>query len=353
MKEVLVGLSGGIDSTMTALLLKDEGYRVIGVHFNLLGDQEAETNEKLERIKHKLGIDVIEYDATELFKKEVIGYFTSFHMQGLTPGPCSHCNPEVKWKLLSELADANKIENIATGHYVRIEKENGQSRIFKGIDSKKDQSYYLWRLDKHILIRALTPLGGYIKEDVKKLAAERGFSFLAKGKESSGLCFARGRDCEKLLNDYIPDLVDRIKPGIITDGIGRVIGSHKGYMYYTIGQKKGLNLNANDKLCVTEIDATNNLLVAGTWQSLYKNEFLIEDYIFIDMQELTKNKNIQAIIRGFGLNPAGNARLVRYSDTQIKVHLDNPAWAPAPGQPAVFYSGNKLLGGGIISRISF
>jgi tRNA-specific 2-thiouridylase len=350
MKSVLVGLSGGIDSAMTALLLKEQGYRVTGVHFSFTHKQEKGQDEKLAQLKKKLGIEIVEYDAIGLFNKEVIGFYTSFHLQGKTPGPCSHCNPAVKWKLLSELADANKIDCIATGHYVKIAKENNLYRIFKGNDIKKDQSYYLWRLDQDTLNRALAPLGGLQKTDVKKMAFEKGFGFLASEKESSGLCFSQGRGCEKMLNDYIPGLSNKIKPGNVIDREGKIIGRHNGYIYYTIGQKRGLKLDTADKLCVASIDAVNNLIVADTWQSLYKNEFLIEDFVFQDKDELAFNSNIQTIIRGFGLNPSGKTRLIQLNDSVIKVQLETPAWAPAPGQPAVFYSGNKLLGGGIICQ---
>jgi tRNA-specific 2-thiouridylase len=348
-KSVLVGISGGIDSAMTAFILKEQGYKVTGVNFNSDTNKENQQEEKLIELKKKLGIEIIDYDASELFHKEVIGYFTNFHLQGKTPAPCSHCNPSVKWKLLVELADVCNVAFVATGHYVNIREENKLKRIFKGDDPKKDQSYYLWKLDQKVLDRAITPLGSFIKTELKKLAIEKGFGFLASGKESAGLCFSKGRGCEKLLQDYIPNISDTIEHGNIVNTQGEVIGRHKGYIYYTIGQKKGLDLNMDEKLCVAAIDASNNLLVADTWQNLYKKEFLIEDFYFPAPGELVNNLNIQTIIRGFGLNPQGNSRLTQVSDSHIRVELEMPAWALAPGQPAVFYTGNKLLGGGIVS----
>jgi tRNA-uridine 2-sulfurtransferase len=348
MKSVLVGLSGGVDSAITALLLKDKGYRVTGVHFNFTGDNQKEQKEKLTELKNMLDIEIIEHNSKQLFDFEVINYFTRLHLAGKTPSPCIHCNPAVKWKLLYELANENNIDFFATGHYVQILNQNNLSRIYRGIDLKKDQSYYLWRLDQNILNRALTPLGNYRKADVKKLALDNGYGFLKNEKESSGLCFSQGRDYEKMLNDYIPGLSHKIMSGNVVDKDGKIIGRHKGYIFYTIGQKKGLELDINDRLCVASIDASKNEIVADTWQSLYKNEFIIEDYVFPNLEELGENNDIRTVIRGFGINPSGKTKIFPLADNLIKVQLETPAWAPAPGQPAVFYSDNKLLGGGII-----
>jgi tRNA-specific 2-thiouridylase len=348
MKSVLVGLSGGIDSAMTALVLKDKGYQVTGVHFNFTESGINHQDEKLGELKKKLDIEIIEHDSKQLFDKEVIGYYTRFHLSGRTPSPCSHCNPSVKWKLLHELAEAKNIDFYATGHYVKNIKENDLFRIYRGIDTRKDQSYYLWKLDQKILNRALTPLGDYYKNDIKTLAIEKEYDFLIGKKESAGLCFSNGRNCEQMLNDYIPDLPINIKPGNILDQKGKIIGRHKGYIYYTIGQKSGFELDIDDKLCISEIDAKKNLLFADTWQNLYKEEFFIEDYLFPDQNDIENNDDIQTVIRGFGLNPTGKSTLIPENNHIIRVKLETPAWAPAPGQPAVFYSGNKLLGGGII-----
>jgi tRNA-uridine 2-sulfurtransferase len=347
-KSVLVGLSGGVDSAMTAFLLKEKGYQVTGVHFKLFEDDSTNYKERLDFLANKLEINWIEYDATDLFRKEIIGYFTGFHLQGLTPSPCSYCNPAVKWKLLQDIADAHQLQYISSGHYIRIIEEHNLFRIYRGIDKAKDQSYYLWRLNQDILRRVLTPLGEYNKTEVKKLASAIGLEGLSGSKESAGLCFARGRSCEEMLLDYIPDLKNKITPGIIVDRAGKGIGTQKGYIYYTIGQKKDLNIWSKEKLCVAVIDSVNNIIVADTWQNLYQTEFIIHDFEFADLEELETEPAVNVLVRGFGLNPAGNARTKQINDSQIKVTLENPAWAIAPGQPAVFYSGDKLVGGGII-----
>lgn len=347
-QSVLVGLSGGIDSTITAFLLKERGYKVTGVHLRLHKGNNAVPRDRLDLVTGKLGIDWIEYDATDLFQQEVIGYFTRLHLEGRTPSPCAHCNPFVKWKVMKDIADSMNIDRIATGHYIRIIQENNLYRIYRGIDRPKDQSYYMWQLGQDVLSRALTPLGDFTKPEVRKMANKLGLEELVKTKESAGLCFAGGRSCEELLNEYIPDLPEKVGPGMIIDKEGKEIGTHKGYIYYTIGQKKDLRLDVNEKLCVARIDAANNIIMAEPWENLYQKEFFIQDFTFAEISELESSKDIQVMIRGFGLNPAGNAKLEMINNNLIKVSLENPAWAIAPGQPAVFYSGDRLLGGGII-----
>ncbi len=348
-KSVLVALSGGIDSTIAALLLKKKGYAVRGVHFNFFPGGYNQHNH-LDQISDILGIPVLYHDAMNLFTHEVIDYFTRFHLSGRTPSPCAHCNPNVKYKLLLQLADRYKIQHIATGHYIRLKKQGGICRIYKSTFHEKDQSYYLWGLKQNVLNRLITPLGIYNKKKVQEIARQNGLNFLHDKKESTGLCFAQGRTCGKLLEDYIPDIKRKIKPGNILNTEGQILGSHKGYVYYTIGQKRDLEIDAKSNLCVVKINARHNTLVVDSWENLYAGEFMVTDSHFINQGDLIASKNIQVKIRGFGLNPDGNCHLVNIHNKKIKVCLDEPAWALAPGQPAVFYSGDLLLGGGIITE---
>lgn len=346
-RKVLVALSGGIDSAMTACLLKENGYEVTGVNF-IFFDQESDSiKAKLAQISRILEIKIISYDARALFNEKVIKYYTKTHLEGRTPSPCVICNPEVKWKLLAQLADEKSIENISTGHYVRLISEGGKSRMYKGEDTAKDQSYYLWGLRQNILSRALCPLGDLKKEQVKELAFEQGFKFLQKEKESTGLCFADQKNYYDLLTDKLKGS-DLPGPGNVVNRKGEKIGRHRGYIYYTIGQKKDFDLDVSEKLCVVDIDPINNILVADTWQSLYGNSFTIGDCYFPDEEELKSGIPIQTIVRGFGLNPAGNTKFTRMEDDRFFVELENPAWAITKGQPAVFYSGEKLIGGGLV-----
>ena len=342
---VLIALSGGVDSTMTAHLLKEQGYEVTGVHFQFFDFPAL----RVEELAGQLGIRLIKYDARALFHKEVVGYFANFYLEGMTPSPCVYCNPNIKWKLLLKLANAENISCISTGHYINIKREKDLFRIYKGSDTSKDQSYYLWGLNQEVLSRAITPMGRIYKATLTDALKNTVFRDLVNKKESTGLCFANGRNCSDILNDYLPGLYKRIGPGIIVNNRGERIGQHQGYVYYTIGQKQGLQLDTDKKLCVSKIDPERNILEVDTWESLYRTGFTVKDYYFHDISELNGPDDIQVKVRGFGLNPEGNCRIKLVNEKRVEVNLNYPAWAPAPGQPAVFYSGNKLIGGGIIT----
>jgi tRNA-uridine 2-sulfurtransferase len=349
-ERVIVALSGGVDSTMAAYLLQEKGYDVTGIHLRLVDDDDSVTLKRLGIIAKELGIQIIYYDAHDIFKQEVISYFTSFHLAGYTPSPCAYCNPFFKWKLFQQVADSMDIRTIATGHYINIQEFEGNKRIFKATDKFKDQSYYLWGLSKEIIQRSITPLGSVSKEELIAQAKRKGFDFLLEPAESTGLCFAKGKDIREVLHNYVPDELTALGEGNVVDADGRVIGRHSGYPIYTIGQKRGLDLYAKQELCVAEIIPETNLLVAKSWEQLYTHRFTFHQAHFFDAEELNSSDSMQVLVRGFGLNPGGNCRVNRISTDLYNVILDEPAWAVAPGQPAVFYSGNRLLGGGIIAR---
>lgn len=346
---VLVGLSGGVDSSMTALILRKEGYEVTGVQFRFTDSYGELSGELIER----LGIPFFVHDARALFRNEVIDYFTSFYLKGYTPSPCAHCNPRVKWYLLEKLASERGIDYIATGHYIRIADYNGSKAIFRGTDSSKDQSYYLWGLDQELFSKMLTPLGEMFKSEVKQMAVHEDFDFLLHRRESAGLCFAEGENCASLLARYDPDLHLRVGEGEVCTKDGKKIGRHRGYCFYTIGQKKGLYLDEEHDFCVAGIDATNNRLVVDRWENLYAHRFSIGNGLFTDEETLLSKMDISVMIRGFGMNPAGHCSVIRKGTQRYEVTLDEPCWAPAPGQPAVFYHRDRLLGGGLIDTVKY
>lgn len=347
MKKILVGISGGIDSAVTAALFKEEGYEVIGVHLKLDSEQKDET-EILSKIAHQLSIECHVLDVKDDFKDKVIGYFRIEHLSGNSPSPCAMCNPDFKWKHLIDFAEKHNIEHIASGHYIQKIYKDGKWWLKKGLDPKKDQSYFLWGLEQHALAKISTPLGEKTKEQTKNLAGKYELDFLQQKKESTGLCFSGGLSYPELIKKHIPE-TEQISTGDILNSSGEIIGKHKGFIYYTIGQKRDLDLYSPDGLCVTGIDAKKNILIAGKPTDLWKTNFSINNYRFVDLQAALECDKLEVKVRGFGWNPDGYGKIELVDKNSIEVQLESPAWAPAPGQPAVFYHNDILLGGGFIS----
>ncbi|QQS51718.1 MAG: tRNA 2-thiouridine(34) synthase MnmA [Bacteroidota bacterium] len=346
-KKVLVGISGGIDSAVTALQLKQEGFEVLGVHLQMV-EEPLELQLRINQIAGVLQIEIPTLDCREAFQNIVIDAFRLGHLAGNTPSPCSTCNPQLKWQLLQDTADQYGIEYIATGHYIQTVQDDGLWYLKKGNDPLKDQSYFLWGLDQKVLPRIITPLGTLTKQEVRQIAQLSGLQFLDKQKESTGLCFAQGLGYADLIRKYIPESVDFPK-GPVVDQEGFKIGEHNGYLYYTIGQKKDIFwYHVTDKaLCIVKIIPETNTLVAGLPESLWNKEFYVNNCRIINEKLLLESNEIEVKVRGYGLNPDGFASIVKTGPAQYHVTLKKAAWAMAPGQPVVFYHQNMLLGGGI------
>lgn len=341
-------MSGGIDSFVTALLLRDKGYEVTGVTLELWGKNDTEEVEKYCR---KLQIPLITGNGHELFCREVVQPFIDGYLTGLTPSPCCICNRYVKWKLLQSVADELQIGRIATGHYVRIVCIGGKYYIRKGVDPHKDQSYFLWGIPQDILSRALTPLGDFTKAEVKAWALANGYEQMVRKKESMGVCFLGGHDYRDFItrNTTCNTLSS---PGSIVDRTGNEIGRHSGLLNYTVGQKKGMPENWGRSLYVAEIDPGRNRIVADVKNGLYTGEFVVEQLHSPDIQELLTAPDVEVRVRGLGLNPDGYVRMERIRENCARIFLSAPAWAVAPGQPVAFYRGDVLIGGGIAGRDS-
>lgn len=347
-RSVVVGLSGGIDSSVTALLLKQSGYDVSGLYL-VFYDEQLNHLEHVKKICSIVDIPFSYLDARKIFKEKVINYYFEERLKGKTPSPCIQCNPNVKWDLIQSFAKKNNISFIATGHYIQIKKINNLYRLLKGTDESKDQSYYLWQLSQEILKRAIFPLGDLTKTEVKEIAQQHNLVFLTEKKESTGLCFAQNIDNQKYIDQLLKEKSIEPKPGKVYDSKNNLIGSHDGLVYYTVGQKKGLKLNVPQKLCVKKMNEGNNSIIADTWQNLYTHELNVTDYLIPDPKDINCSDKIQVKVRGFGLNPAPGAQIT--VDGQIlKIKLHHPAWAIAPGQPVVFYLDDLIVGGGIITE---
>jgi tRNA-uridine 2-sulfurtransferase len=344
--KVIVGISGGIDSAVTAAKLKAEGFDVIGIHL-AISFVNSQLKQKLNSISEIVGIPIEIVEVTDRFKTSVIDYFRSELLAGRSPSPCAYCNPTFKWKILLEMADAYNATSVASGHYVNKINQNGQWYIQQGFDAGKDQSYYMWNLKQEYLNRMLFPLGGQTKLQTKETAKQLNLDFLINQKESTGLCFSEGLSYPDLIKKLAPE-AESIPQGEVVDISGNVIGNHNGYIYYTIGQKRDLHFFEPSDNCVIEIKSDKNQLVAGSPKELWKTEFFIFKENFIEPNRILNNKEVSVKIRGFGWNPDGYCKVEQLTNDLFRVILDKPAWAPAPGQPAVFYENNILLGGAFI-----
>ena len=354
-KRVLVGMSGGIDSSATCIMLQEQGYEVVGVTMRtwdvasaFTSPEQEEPNFILEAraLAEKLGIEHHVADVREEFKQVIVKYFIDEYMQGRTPNPCVMCNPLFKERLLCEWADKTGCAWISTGHYCRLEERNGNRYIVAGDDMTKDQSYFLWRLPQEILRRFLFPLGNYTKQEVREYLKKKGFEAKAKGGESMEVCFIEG-DYRDFLRQQCPDIDTQIGPGYFVDSKGVKIGQHKGFPYYTIGQRKGLGIALGHPAHVLRINAEKNTVMLGTADELKAEYMLVEDAMITDMKELLECPNLTVRIR-YRSKPIP-CQVHSLEDNRMLVRFLGEASAIAPGQSAVFYDGQRVLGGAFIA----
>jgi len=335
--KVLLGMSGGVDSTVSAVLLQREGYEVIGVYMKL-HDNEAYHEENFQRVQtvaEYLGIEVHFHDLSEAFREEVYDYFVEGYRAGITPNPCVMCNRTIKFGAMVAFADSLGITYVATGHYL----QKKGNFIYQAIDRSKDQSYFLAEVRKEVIPRLLFPLGRWLKEDVKAFAAEiEPLKQFATQKESSEICFVE--------NDYTEILEKHMnidQEGEVLDSEGNVVGKHKGYMHYTIGKRRGFSVHgAHDPHYVMHLDPEHNQITVGTHEKLSESEFAIRQ---INLFEARDDFTCEVKVRY--RTQAIPARVTIHGD-EGWVTLSKPVFGLAKGQFAVFYEGEKLLGGGII-----
>ncbi len=336
-KRVLLGLSGGVDSTVAAILLQKEGYEVEGVYMKLHEKEgyHEENFAKAQRVASYLGIKIHFLDLSEAFKKEVYDYFVERYKEGLTPNPCVMCNRTIKFGKMIEFADSIGAELVSTGHYVKCD---GQA-IFMAKDKSKDQSYFLCEINKEVLPRLIFPMGDWLKEDVKTLAADIDvLQDIATQKESSEICFVE--------NDYTEILEKHMNidmEGETLDTEGSVVGNHKGYMHYTIGKRRGFFVNgAHDPHFVVSIKAASNQIVVGTRDKLEVHDFEVKQInLFEDLTDFDCDVKVRYRTTAV---PAH----VSLKDEKATVTLKEPVFGLAKEQIAAFYRGERLLGGGVI-----
>lgn len=341
---VLLGMSGGIDSSVAAMLLLDQGYEVVGVTF-LFSDHKSSNKETINSAKelaNKLNIKHIVVDLRTTFRNTIIKYFIEQYKSGLTPFPCALCNPKVKFFYLEKIAEQENCHFISTGHYVQIKHFNGVPFIREGIDKEKDQSFFLWGLNKELLSKLIFPLGAYSKVQIRAMAKERGFVKLSEKKDSLGICFIEGNDYRK----YLENEGVFSKPGNFVDADGNILGKHNGIINYTIGQRRGLGINLNYPVFVAEIRLDANEIVLGKYEDLYRSKLIIKNYQYIDIEEIKSYVTCQVKVRyRLQLTPC---KINILNEHRAEVELLNSEAMIANGQTAVFYDGERLIGGGFI-----
>ena len=344
-RKVLLGMSGGTDSSVAALLLQDAGYEVTGVTFRFYEkDGNTEYLDDARDLCHRLGIPHMVYDARSVFRESIINYFIREYMEGHTPVPCTLCNNYLKWPLLRQLADERGIYHLATGHYVRKRWIDGYWHIVNGADEDKDQSFFLWGLPQDILERMLLPMGELTKILVREVAEKRGFLKAATKKDSIGVCFCP-MDYRTFLRKEVS--LEAIQKGKFFDEKGNFIAWHEGYPFYTIGQRRGLGIDLNRAVFVKEIIPVENKVILGDLKSLEKTEMRLKDWHAANYASLFGKDDVIVKIRY--RKQANRCTVTLLPDNTLLVQLHEPLTAIAAGQAAAFYRNDVVLGGGIIT----
>jgi len=352
MTKVVVAMSGGVDSSVAAALLKQQGYDVIGMMLRLWSEPGKEDSNRCctpdsmaqaRRVAALLDIPFYVIDAKNVFRETVVQYFLDGYARGETPNPCLLCNRQIRWTFLLDHALALGAEKMATGHYARLTDEGGRMKLLKAIDDAKDQSYVLHVLMQEKLQRALFPVGEYPKPEIRKIAESFGLP-TASRKDSQDLCFLAGEDYRNFLRRNAPEIN---QPGNIETPDGKVIGQHSGLANYTIGQRKGLNLASPVPLYVVTKRSTSNALVVGTADQLGFDELIARDVNWIGGD--APSEPFRALVKIRYTARAVPAEVTPLEGgSRAKVKFDAPARDVTAGQAAVFYVGEEVLGGGII-----
>ena len=355
--KILVAMSGGLDSTVAAVMLREEGYEVIGVTMKTWDYQNSGGSKKetgccsldsindARTIAVKHGIHHMILDIRDEFGDFVIDNFVDEYLAGRTPNPCVLCNTHIKWEALLKRANMLDCEFIATGHYAQVRNENNRFVISKGLDDNKDQSYVLWGLTQQSLAKTQFPLGGFKKTDIRQMAIDMGYEELANKSESYEICFVPDNDYRGFLKRKVEGLEAKVEGGNFTNSEGKVIGKHRGYPFYTIGQRKGLEIAFGEPMFVLAIYPETNTVVLGREIELQQKGMWVRNLNMGKYESI--NEPMEALTKIRYKDAGSMANIVQEGD-KMKVIFNNHVKAIAPGQSAVFYDGNDVIGGGWI-----
>ena len=349
-------MSGGVDSSVAAYLLKEQGYDVIGVTMQIWQeDKEYEEREggccslsavdDARRVADKIGIPFYVLNFRDSFKKNVIDYFIDEYMEGKTPNPCIACNKYLKFDELLKKAQGIGADYIATGHYAKIEEHNGRYILVKSDDDKKDQTYALYNMTQEQLAHTLMPCGEYTKDRIREIAKEIGLDVHNK-KDSEEICFISDNNHGKYISEAMPG---KVKQGNFVDKDGNILGKHKGIVFYTIGQRKGLGLAMGRPVFVTDINPLTNEVVVGAEEDIFKTDLICKDINFIAFDNLDKSLELKAKIR-YSAKPA-TATITPLENGKVRVSFKEKQRAITKGQSVVFYLDDLVVGGGIIESL--
>lgn len=356
--KVLIGLSGGVDSSVAAALLVEQGYEVIGVTLKLYDYADLDFDppdggccsidliDDARSVCSRLGVAHYVLDLRDSFQKSVIDDFIESYSRGQTPNPCVNCNTYIKWGEMLKTADKLGCHFIATGHYARIDRSCNIPRLLKGLDGSRDQSYALWGISRDTLSRTLLPLGELTKPKTREIARRNNFRNAGRP-DSQEICFVPAGDYSHIIRQRFGNDDRSLKPGPIYDGEGKVVGEHKGYANYTIGQRRGLGISNPEPLYVTGINPDDRSITVGVRERLFARHFTV-----VRMNLLVSDDdipgNIDAKIR---YRHCTSPAALKLRDCNAEVIFDEPQKAITPGQSAVFYNGDIVIGGGIIDKI--
>lgn len=353
---VVVAMSGGVDSSVAAALLVEQGYDVVGMMMRLWSEETVDggahnrccTPDQMadaRRIAAQLGIPFYVLDTKDVFRNTIVEFFVEQHRQGVTPNPCMECNRQIRFHYLLQNALAMEAQYLATGHYARVQvNQAGRYSLYKSADSHKDQSYVLSVLGQEQLSHALFPVGGYTKPEVRDIARRFGLPTASK-QDSQDLCFIGDNNYRRFLNDHAPEVIVQ---GPIIRKTGEVVGQHNGLVNYTIGQRKGLGLSTPEPLYVVGVNPLQNVLIVGTADELGRSSFTAKRVNWVS--GLTPDKPFSAQVKIRYKATAVPAWINPLPEGRMAVTFENPLRDITPGQGAVVYDGDEVLGGGVIER---